>query len=172
MVEQRVISQKIGARPAAPASAPPPEPDPVPADEEKPRPRRRWVWVVVAVVVLALAGGAAYVLLNRDAGPATPPPEPTPEPGQVLGVDAVSVNLADGHYLRLGLALQLSADVAEAPDPSRALDLAIALYSGRTVDEVSGATGREELKQELLTQLDEAYDGEVIDVYLTDYVTQ
>ncbi len=170
-VEQRVVSrQKIGARPAA-ATPPAPEPPAPAAAPEKPR-RGRLVVVVVLVVVLAAAGAAAWFLLGRGGGDAAPVAEPTPEAGEVLQVDAVSVNLADGHYLRLGLGLQLVADVTEEPDTSRALDIAIALYSGRTVEEVSDATTREELKAELATRLAEAYEGEVMDVYLTNYVTQ
>jgi flagellar FliL protein len=89
----------------------------------------------------------------------------------VLDIDPVSVNLAGGHYLRLGLALQLSSD-AKDPDPARALDLAIALYSGRSVDEVSTPATRDQLKAQLLGELQQAYGPEVMDVYLTDYVTQ
>ena len=90
----------------------------------------------------------------------------------MLAVDAVSVNLAGGHYLRLGLAIQLSDAVKTSPNTSRALDLAIALYSGRSVDEVSAPATRDQLKSQLLQQLRQAYGPEVMDVYLTDYVTQ
>ena len=95
-----------------------------------------------------------------------------PVPGVVLKVDPVSVNLSDGHYLRLGLGLQLTKDVAEAPDPAKALDLAIALYSGHTVAEVSNPATRDALKAQLVTELSTAYEGEVMDVYLTNFVTQ
>lgn len=174
VVEQRVIGQKIGARPAAPPpQAPEPEPVEVPA---RSRGAKKAVLAVVgAVVALALAA-AWFFLLGPGAGDegATPTPEPTPQPvpGEVLTVGPVSVNLADRHYLRLGFGLQLTDAVAEPPDPARALDLAIALYSGRSVDEVTAPAAREQLKAQLLDELVEAYDGEVMDVYLTDYVTQ
>ena len=179
MVEQRVIGAKIGApRPigasnAAPEHKPEPEPD---ESETKKHGRKPLMIVLVAVLVVVLAGVAAWFFLLRDKGDTTGAPEPEPTPtlvaGAVLDVDAVSVNLADGHYLRLGLALQLSDDVTADPDPARALDLAIALYSGRSVDEVSAPATRDQLKGQLLAQLQEAYGPEVMDVYLTDYVTQ
>jgi flagellar FliL protein len=166
-VEQRVIGapQKIGARSAGPAPAPAaPEP-------EAPKRRRRWPLLVVALVALVAAGAvAAWFFLRTPDAEAAPPP--APEPGEVLKVDPVSLNLADGHYLRLGLGLQLTADVEEPPDPARALDLAIALFSGRPVQEVSDPATRDELKAQLAEQLEEAYEGEVLDVYLTEYVTQ
>ena len=63
----------------------------------------------VIVVVLAAAGVAVWMLNGKGGdGEAAPKPTPTLVAGEVLDVDAVSVNLADGHYLRLGLALQLS----------------------------------------------------------------
>ena len=123
-----------------------------------------------------MAGAAWYLLMGPGKGgsaAAEPVAEPEPVPGAVLTVEPVSVNLADGHYLRIGMGLQLTADAGEeTPDPSVALDLAISLFSGRTVDEVSDPAQRDALKAELAHQLSEAYEGEVMDVYLTNYVTQ
>jgi flagellar FliL protein len=175
MVEQRVIGAKIGAsRRAAPSGAPS---EGAPAPQDKPRRgRKRLVVVLVVLVVVLGAAGAWFFLLNGKGGTTSgaPEPEPTPTlvPGAVLDVDPVSVNLAAGHYLRRGIALQLSDEVTQDPDPARALDLAIELYSGRSVDEVSAAATREQLKAQLLGELQQAYGPEVMDVYLTDYVTQ
>jgi len=91
----------------------------------------------------------------------------------VVAVEPISLNLAEGHYLRLGFDLQLTADVGEeTPDTGKAVDAAIALFSGRSVSEVSDPATREQLKTELLQQVEELYEGEVMDLYLTNYVTQ
>lgn len=169
-VEQRVVSkQKIGAKSSAP-----PEPAPAAAEPAAAGGKKKKLLIVV-VGVLVVAGAAAWFLLGRGGGrEAEHAAEPAPEPGEVVQVEPISVNLADGHYLRLGLGLQLTADAGgHGPvDPSRALDLAIALYSGRPMAEVSDPATREALKAELKHQLDEAYHGEVMDVYLTNFVTQ
>lgn len=128
--------------------------------------------LLVMLVVIAVVGGAAYWFLLRPSGNAAAAEKPAPVPGAVLVVEPISLNLADGHYLRIGLGLQLTNAVAEAPDAARALDLAVQLYSGRTVDEVISAEGREALRAELTKSLSEAYEGEVMGVYFTDYVTQ
>ena len=176
MVEQRVIGQKIGARPAAPTASPPEHTPDVPEKGgKKKRGGRRRLVVVLLILVVVLAGGAAaYLTLGQkhSGAPAAPKPTPTAVAGKVLNVAAVSINLAGGHYLRLGLAIQLSTAAAQTPDPAQALDLAIALYSGRTVDEVSGADTRAQLKTQLLGGLQKAYGEEVMEVYFTDYVTQ
>ncbi|KAE8763399.1 FliI/YscN family ATPase [Georgenia thermotolerans] len=95
--------------------------------------------------------------------------------GSVTGIYTVLVdgdNLADGHYLRLGFSIQLKKGATAELQVARALDIAIATYSGKPIDEVNDPARREELKAELLTQLSETFKGEVVDVYLTDYVTQ
>jgi len=172
-IEQRVIAsskRSVGGiregRGGPTAAAAEPE-----AKKKRKKPSKL-VLIIAAVVILAVAGGAYFFLL-KPAGGSTPAPPPAPVPGKVLTIPAVSVNLAAGRYLRLGLGLQLTADVGEkAPDPAKALDLAIGLFSGRTIAEVSDPKVRENLKVELARQLSKAYDGEVMDVYLTDYVTQ
>ena len=57
--------------------------------------------VIIAVAVLLVVGGGAWFFLLR--GPSAPP---KPQPGAVLKLDSINVNLADSHYLKLGLALQ------------------------------------------------------------------
>ncbi len=166
-IEQRVISgNKIGAsKPAGPIAAKEPT-----APEPEAKKGRRGLLVVIAVLALAAVAAAVYFFLPRgDAGA----DDQGPEPGVVVDVDPVSLNLADGHYLRLGFALQLTADVGEElPETSEAIDIAIALFSGRTVAEVSDPATRDALKVQFAEQLAQAYDGEVMDVYLTNYVTQ
>lgn len=171
MTEQRVVANKpkIGARPTAPSAVP------EPADDGKAKKKGGKKRLLVILLVLLVGGAAAYWFLLKPAPPAdgaAAAEEPAPEPGAVLVVEPISLNLADGHYLRIGLGLQLTADVAEEPDTARALDLVVALFSQRPVAEVTTTEGREALKAELLRQLEESYEGEVMDVYFTDYVTQ
>ena len=139
------------------------------------RSRKRLLLVVAAVLVLLLGGPAYYVLLGPGAAgkvSSAPVVTPAPKPGTVLTVAPISINLSDGHYLRLGLGLQLTADVVKPPDPAKALDAAIALFSGHTVAEISDPATRGALKTQLAAALAKAYDGEVMDVYLTNFVTQ
>jgi flagellar FliL protein len=167
-IEQRVVSgPKIGGKIGGGSGAPPAEEQAAP---EPKRSKKKLVLVVVPVLLVVL--GAAWFLFLKPSGTAGPEAEPAPEPGEVLPVDAVSLNLEGGHYLRLGLALQLTSDVSEAPDTSKAVDRAIALFSGRSVEDVSDPKIREKLRGELAKELAEAYEGEVMGVYLTNYVTQ
>lgn len=134
-----------------------------PAAEEAKGGKKKLIMIVVAV---AVAGAAAWFLFLKPAGPPKPP-----EPGEVLPLEAIQVNLEGGHYLRIGLALQLTATAHEA-DGSKALDVAIDLYSGRSVAELADPAERRKLKKELLKELDHSYHGDVMDVYLTEFVMQ
>jgi flagellar protein FliL len=124
--------------------------------------------LVIVVVLLAVVGGAGYWFVLK---PKSGPPKP-PDPGVVVALDAIQINLADEHYLKLGLALQASKSAGEEVDGSKALDQAIALFSGRSMDQLARSAYRQKLKHELEHRLDKAYDGDVIGVYFTDFVTQ
>ena len=170
-IEQRVVTgskigggNKIGGGASASRDV---EPDSPKAKAKKPKKK---LMIIVLVAVLAIGGGGAYFFLGKGEKDTAEPP---PEKGAVLTIEPVSLNLAEGHYLRLGLGLQLTADVGtEVPDTAEALDLAIATFSGHTVAEVTDPATREALTAQLVAALAIAYDGEVMDVYLTNYVTQ
>lgn len=170
MVDQRTVGRpaKIVPRPA-PGAAPGPAPEAYPAAEAVPA-RRRGLRLALIVAVVALAAAGAAYLLGPWGAPAQEPAEPVP--GAVVTVEPSSLNLADGHYLRLGFAMQLSADAPSELETARARDAAIAIFSGLDVGEATDPARRGELKAELLQRLNEAYGGTVIEVLLTDYVTQ
>ncbi|WP_308121602.1 flagellar basal body-associated FliL family protein [Actinotalea ferrariae] len=160
--------QKIGGRPG---SAPAPEP---PDGDAAPAPRRKKLIVLMVSVALVGAAAAYWFLLGPGANGTSAAAEepPAPEPGVVQVIEPISLNLAGNRYLMIGLGLQLTAEVEEEIDPSKALDRTISLFSGRTIEEVSSAEGRTALKAELAAVLEEDYHGEVIDVLFTTYVTQ
>ena len=122
---------------------------------------------VVMIVVLVLAiGAAAYWFLLRPTAEAK-----APEPGEVVQLEPIQVNLSRGHYLKIGIALQLTADAREA-DGSKALDATIELFSGRSMGQLGQPGARAKLKKSLEKTLEDEYHGEVMDVYFTDFVTQ
>jgi flagellar FliL protein len=133
------------------------------ADESEPSGGKKKL--IVIALVLVLAGAAAWWFFLRPSGPAEP------EPGEVMTMEPIQVNLADGHYLRVGIALQLSADAHEA-DGSKALDATIELFSGVEQADLVKAGQRKELKAKLEEKLHNDYHGDVLEVYFTEFVTQ
>jgi flagellar protein FliL len=124
--------------------------------------------LVMLVVLLMVAGAAAYVLVLK---PKPDAKKEKPVAGEVIALEPRQVNLEGGHYLKLGLALQGTAEAHEL-EGSKALDAAIALFSGRSIEEVSRPAELKHLKGELQKELEHLYHGDVMDVYFTDFVTQ
>ncbi len=145
-----------------------------PEGEEK-RGGRKKLLVIVAVALVALGAGAWFVLFSGSG-------EEEPVAGEVLPLESIAVNLAGGGYLKIGIALQLTEAAAggghggAAVDGSKALDLVISTFSQAQPADVTGA--RDALKESLRHQIIEAYTDHaegtemVMDVYLTEYVTQ
>jgi len=135
-----------------------------PAEAPEPRSKKKRI-IIVAVVVAVMAAGAWHFLA---------PSGPTgPVPGEIVTLEPTQINLAGGHYLKVGVALQLVEGAAAADiDGSKALDATIDVFTGLSMTEVSQSRQRHELKKKLGTELADLYDGDVMGVYFTEYVTQ
>jgi flagellar FliL protein len=129
--------------------------------------------LIIAIAVVLLGGGAGGYLMFKP-GKATA--EPAPTPGVVAVLDAITINLADGHYLKLKMTLQATTEAAEAPDGSKALDIAIELFSNQSQDVLLSADGRDKAKKDLIAKVIKAYTvdkkKEVMDIYFTTFVIQ
>jgi flagellar FliL protein len=111
--------------------------------------------IMIAPLVLLLAAAGWYFFLRGgDEGPEKLPP---PVAGEVLTVEPITINLAGGHFLKLGMGLQVVKGAHEAPSDAKALDLAISQFSGKTIAELSTAGGREKNKAELTARIKLAY---------------
>lgn len=134
-------------------------------EEQKPK---KLKLILIVAVALAAAGAAYFFLLapKGTGGPAAP------TPGATLKLDSMQINLAEGHYLRLGLALQLTTKASSTFDGSAAQDAAISIYSGLDVGQADQSDQRTALKEKLLGQLEKLYPNQVMGVYYTEYVTQ
>jgi len=124
--------------------------------------KKKLIMILVAVLVLG-GGGYWFVLKPKPAGP--------PQAGDVVKLDAIQINLAGTHYLRVGIALQLVKGVKEA-EGSKALDATIDEFSGQPMEDVNDPAKRATYKKQLLKELDERYDGDVMGGYFTEFVTQ
>ena len=128
--------------------------------------------LIIGLVVLLVAAGAAYFFLFS--GGEAEAEEPVA--GEVLALEPVAVNLAGGGYLKVGGALRPVASDAgghrtsSGPSGAKATDLIISTFSQAQPADVTGA--RDALKEALEEKIIEAYHGEVMGIYYTEYVTQ
>jgi flagellar FliL protein len=165
--------------------------DATPEQGEQAVPRRSLGNLIPAVVVaVGLVAGGFFVSQN-SAGASAEPAEASKVKeakeesthGPVQNLDAITLNLADGHFLKIGLALQL-ADTddghgsSEELPSAKALDTAITLLGSYTMDQLSDPKVRELVKKKLSNQVAAAYvdpethDSLVTTVYFTEFVMQ
>ena len=122
---------------------------PAPATGEAAAPKSKKKLMIIVLAVVLLAGGVgAYLMLGSSKSSAATA-KPKPVPGKVLPLDAITVNLAGGHYLKIHLALQATAAAGEELDGSHALDLTVAQFSNLTMADLASPEGREKAKAKL-----------------------
>jgi flagellar FliL protein len=142
---------------------------------EAPKKSKKMLMIIVVAVVLLGGGGAgAFFMLSGNKAEA----KAAPTKGIVTPIEnALTINLADGHYLKLAVSLQETADAGtEAVDTSEAIELAIDEYTGKTVAELSIEKSREAIKADLLAKIIKAYTEDkvqkVMNLYYPSFVTQ
>jgi flagellar protein FliL len=151
------------------------------ATKEASAPSRRRRIIVMALVVLVMAGGGmGYMRMQSPAAAAEEPKEV--KPGAVVVLDPIYVNLANGRYLKVGIALQevldetagggVHGDDKHGLDGAPALDALIDQLSGRSMESLVSAEARRTVKADLLKDLKYRYHDHVMDVYFTEFVMQ
>ena len=125
-------------------------------------------FLIAVVAVLGLGYGGYTMFL-------APPPKPAPPAGgDVVALDPTTLNLSEGHYLKIALGIQLIKGKAAAPafQTSQAQELTINEFSDRTVSSLSTNAARVKLQKDLLAKIKKAYPDEVYALFVTQFVTQ
>jgi flagellar FliL protein len=96
---------------------------------------------------------------------------------QVAKLDDITLNLSDGHFLKVGLALQLApkavvTDYTTGGAAAKALDLAIGVFGADNYAQLVQPAIREQAKADLARKVVAAYNGQVQGIYITDFVMQ
>lgn len=100
-----------------------------------------------------------------------------PTAGGVFKLDPISINLANDHYAKVGIALELSSAVnleefkAES-EAYKALDVVISTIGGRDMAEFGSPQSLETLKEKLTEEVRPKFDCKVLEVLFTEFVMQ
>ena len=153
---------------------------PLGTDEEAPAKggrKKKIIGAVVMLVALLGAGGGGFVMFTGGGGEeAAEAAEAEPVPGAVVPLEPITINLADGRYLQVGIALQEAyaegGGHAAETDGSQALDILIHHLSGKPMSELASTEQREAVKAVLVEEIAHAYHDHVYDIYFTSFVMQ
>lgn len=146
--------------------------------------------LVIGGLCVALAG-VGYMLGGRKAG-AQDGAAPTTTIEQLEGcaegtdanavehnavdLPAMSINLTDGHYLRITVSLALCPDVVllegEEFESAPAKDIIVSTLSGQSMAALADPEGRERVKEVLTDKIAATYPEEVYEIYLLEFVMQ
>jgi flagellar FliL protein len=133
--------------------------------------------VLVLLLLVGLGGGLgiAKVTGSKSSGPTVEPP---PEPGEVAIIESINVNLAGGHFLRIGVGAQLTKEVTAKPeewaktDGAIVRDVIIDVFSGQEMAELNSSESRKHAVETMTERSIEATEKEVMKIYLTEFVMQ
>ena len=164
--------------------------DAAPADADKaPKDKKKIAMAAVGALVVFFAGGKLMGGETKTKTVIKIVTTTTTIPvGEVVALDAITLNLADGHLLKVGIGFQLeyekpaggggegeAAPAADNTDPTKgyakALDIVIDELSKNTMEELSGQ-GRSAAKSQLVKRLRKVFHGKIEDVYFHQFVMQ
>jgi flagellar FliL protein len=123
---------------------------------------------LILLVLLFVVGGAAYKILVP-----APPPGP-PAAGETVVLDPLTLNLTDGHYLQVAVAVDLVQGKAtkETFETAPAAQAIIDEFSNRTVASLSSRAARTKSLADLIAEMKKEYAGKVFDAHFTKFTMQ
>lgn len=142
--------------------------------------------IVILVAILAvLGGGGAFAYLKFFSKPPAEAAEQSHAPASkqeklvIFDWEPILVNLADPggkRYLKLVMKMELNNEAVLEEVKNRGFQLKdsmIMLISSKEFDDIATASGKQALKQEMITQLNKfVKQGQVKDLYFTEFIVQ
>src|SRR5207249_4528808 len=105
---------------------------------------------VMLIVLLVVGLAAGLGVAKFTGGSSAPAVDPPPEPGEVANIEPININLANGHFLRIGIGAQLTKKVTtkakewSTTEGAKVSDAIIKVFSGKDITAVQSTQGREE----------------------------
>jgi flagellar FliL protein len=157
------------------------QPDDAAESAAKSKKSNKSLFLVIGIIILALAGGiGTYILLagGKGASHETEKADSKKEiKSALIALDSFVLNLAEqGRFLKVTMQFEL-ADVTNQPlitdKMPQMRDAIITLMGSKSVESVSSAEGKLQLKDELILRANQAVGKEVFkNLYFTEFVMQ
>lgn len=131
------------------------------------------IFVGVALLGAGAMAGGLIGGNEREAAATEPTEAPSPEDlGMLVELESLTINLADGRFLKIGVAIELGPDVSEEPPTAPIYDAMIAEFNRHTMGQLADPAVRAGTKANLLTSLSGTYGDQIAGVYYTEFVMQ
>lgn len=143
--------------------------------------------MTIGALCVLIAGGG-YVLGGRMSGSSQPagtaieaPEDVVPTVEAFVELEPLNVNLADGHYLRVAVAIGVAdvgsdeghGDDDEPPiETAPASDLVLSTFLGRRMPDLATVAGRDGARRDLHEGLVGFYGDDIVSVLFTEFVMQ
>lgn len=136
--------------------------------------------VLAAVVVVAAAGGAAYIAVRTAMGkPAEPPAQVDKKSLKPVDIGEFLTNLADPggrRVIHLKIEIRVDDDKVAAQlkeEESAIRDQVLRVLRGKTVADLAGEDGMDQLADEIMNRLNVTVaDGRIRELFFTDIAIQ
>lgn len=128
---------------------------------------RKKLLIIVAAAALALAGVGGYLMLGSSKSTTA-----AVKPGAVVKLDADTVNLAGGHYLKITVAVQETSTAPSSLDMSMAHELILDEFCNQSIADLLTTGGRDAAKADLEKRLAKQYPDDIMGLYLVGFVMQ
>jgi flagellar protein FliL len=155
-----------------------------------PKKRKKWLLLLALLVLLVAAAAGAVILLAPEMIPeglqlgglppsASKPPGPAKSPGHTYKMEPFIVNLADtgpGRYLKIRIDLESNLPQANEEYNKRLpqlRDAVLAIVARKTSQEISGAEGKNKLREEITLRLNQGVlQFKFKTLYFTEFIIQ
>jgi flagellar FliL protein len=125
--------------------------------------------LIVGLVVLLAAGGVAKFTVLAPSGKSASATA-KPVAGPIVQLPEMTLNLTNGQFLRIKLALETIKGSKPIADTTLANQLILDQYSNRSPAELTGDAARAKAKTALLAKLQKEYPKQILDAIYTEFV--
>jgi flagellar FliL protein len=125
----------------------------------------------VLVLVLLLVGvGAKETILKPKAVAKSATAKPVP--GPMVPMTEQTLNLTDGHFLRVIVVIVTTKGTSAALEVTEGNQAVIDQFSNQSVAALTGLVNRDKARRQLVVRLEKIYPKKILDVIFNEFVMQ
>ena len=128
------------------------------------------VWILLLVVATVAGGGVLFYVIQEG----KKDEQKTAASFKIMELEPVVINLSDGHYIRIAIALGYIGEESELKNKLPAInDILITTVGAMSSKELISPEGKELLKENLLLKINSVLSGvQVRNIFYREFIVQ